>query len=289
MIIDLHTHGYYSPDSELSIPDLLQRYSKGDIVALTDHETIAGWDLFKEEALRRGIRPILGAEWFINGCHILSYFVSDIPNNFINFMAERRSKESSAMHLLYDRAKARFPALPSYENILASKHHPENILGMAALAQQISRISGMGFKEAVELLRGMKKELRFPDERPSPFYASELIKKINEWNGISVLAHPFKDSQNKLVHKTKKDVEEKVHELADQGINGIELFSEGCTNEECSEDELNFLLALAEKQKLKVSMGSDYHVNHNKEKGVDIKALETLGESVKGRVMKWLN
>ena len=42
MIIDLHLHSYYSPDGRLSIQELLDCFSKGDIVGITDHETISG-------------------------------------------------------------------------------------------------------------------------------------------------------------------------------------------------------------------------------------------------------
>jgi hypothetical protein len=281
MIIDLHTHSHYSPDGKLSIPELLGVYSAGDIVALTDHETIAGWTEFKEEARKRCIRPMLGVEWMIkNCCHILSYFVSEIPQNFKDFMTERRDKERYAMRLLYERVKVLYPSLSSYENILLSKAHPENILGMAALADDVSHVSQIDFKEAVGLLRDIKGKL--PDNnKPTTFFASELIEKIREWNGISVLAHPFKNSLGKSGRQSREDVAVKISELAGFGIAGVELFSEGSNLA-----ELDFLLVLSKKFGLIVSIGSDYH---SQEKGLEPAVLEKLEESVKDEVIKWLD
>ena len=280
MIVDLHTHSHYSADGKLSIPELLTTYTKGDIVALTDHETIAGWDEFRVEALKRGIRPILGVEWFIkNCCHILSYFILEIPRDFKEFMIERRSKERRSMHLLYDRAKLLFPSLSPYEEILASKMHPENILGMAALAEHISHKSGIEFKKVVTMMREEKGKLPEKD-KPTTFYASELINKIKEWNGISVLAHPFKHPIERSGRQKGEDVELQVRELAGLGIEGIELFSDGSSG-----PELEHLHGLAHDLQLLVSIGSDYH---SKERGLNPQDLEELDESVKNEVIKWL-
>jgi len=280
MIIDLHTHSYYSPDGKLSITELLDLYSPGDIVALTDHETIAGWEEFRDEALRKKIIPILGNEWFIrNHCHILCYFVQAIPQEFYGFMVERRTKERHCMKLLYEKAKEQFTTIPRYDDILASKPHPENILGLASLARYVVEESKLDFKEVVELLRNKRREISDCD-KPLPFYPRELIQLIKSWNGISVLAHPFKNSHSREGRLSWADVQKKVRELADVGIQGVEIFSDGSTLE-----ELEHLFSLANELNLFVSIGSDYH---DQEKGLDQKILEEIKEEVKDEVSKWL-
>ncbi len=281
MIIDLHTHSYYSADGKLSIPELLSFYSAGDIVALTDHETIAGWPEFKEEAQKKGIRPVCGVEWFIkNCCHILSYFISDVPQNFTQFMVERRDQERRTMQILYEKAKVLYPSLSSFNEILESKVHPENILGMASLAEHVSHASGMEFKESVMLLREEKGKLPESD-KPITFYANELINKISEWNGISIFAHPFKHPIERSGRLSGEAVEAKVRELAGEGIEGVELFSDGSTL-----SELDTLFALARELKLVVTVGSDYHY---KEKGLHPSYLKEISQSVKNEVIKWIN
>ena len=94
MTVDLHVHSHYSSDGKLTISEILEYYSPGDIVGLTDHETIGGWNEFQDEAEKRGLRPVLGVEWFANKgkYHILSYFLNGTPNHFKDFMINRRNK-----------------------------------------------------------------------------------------------------------------------------------------------------------------------------------------------------
>ena len=75
-------------------------------------------------------------------------------------------------------------------------------------------------------------------------------------------------------------MQKKVRELADLGIKGVELYSEGSNLE-----ELEHLLSLANALHLVVSIGSDYH---DKEKGLDRLTLEWIDEAVKNEVKKWI-
>ena len=138
MIIDLHMHSHYSPDGRYSIPQLLDLFTKGDIAGLTDHETIGGWQEFEEEAKNRGIKPILGVEWFTPDCHILAYFFNGVPENFFDFMSSRRETEESCMRILYEKFKEKYPRLKPYHKVLGLRAHPENILGLPALSDAVS-------------------------------------------------------------------------------------------------------------------------------------------------------
>jgi len=281
MIIDLHIHSFYSADGELSISDLLEFYSASDIVGITDHETIGGWKEFKQKALEKNIIPVLGVEWFLRDyCHILSYFVDDIPQEFFDFIYERRVKEKGCMHLLYKKVKKQFPSLSSYDEIIKSKKHPEEILGMAALANFLVKKSNMDFKEAVTYLRDERGTIPECD-KPIPFRPQNIINKIKNWNAISVLAHPYKNSLIKDGRKSKGAVENLVKKLAGFGIKGLELFSGRSTI-----DEMKHLLYLCDKFDLVSSVGSDYHhIN----KGLNPSTLSSIENDVKDRVKKWLN
>ncbi|RZD17548.1 MAG: PHP domain-containing protein [Candidatus Acididesulfobacter diazotrophicus] len=280
MIIDLHTHSYYSSDGKLSIPELLSLYSAGDIVALTDHETIAGWNEFRDEARKKGIIPVLGVEWFLSGCcHILSYFVNEIPQSFYDYMYERREKERYSMKLVYVKAKEQFPNISSYEEIMQTEPSIEKIMGLPVLARHLATVDKKDNCNYESMVRDWKREMP-ESERPQTFNPEDIIKLIDSWNGISVLAHPFKNSSNKDGRQSWVEVEKKVKELACMGIRGVELYSYGSNLE-----ELGLLLPLARELNLFVSIGSDYH---NKEKGLNRSELEGLDESLKNEVVKWL-
>lgn len=255
MIIDLHTHSYYSADGQYSIVELLDFFSAGDIAALTDHETVGGWEEFRSEAQQRRIRPILGVEWFAYKCHILCYFVNEIPQSFMDFMTDRRNKEKSCMYLVYQQLKKSYPALATYDEVIALRPHPEKILGLPALAQALAKTMAiLDISEAEDIVRKEKRKLPEGTVRPMPFYAEELIDKINSWHAVSVLAHPYRKSGGQIGRKSKDEVEEKIRTLAKEGLVGVELFSDGSTKE-----EVEHLICLCDELGLKSSVGSDKH------------------------------
>ncbi len=281
MIIDLHTHSYYSADGQFSIPELLNFFSAGDIAGLTDHESIGGWEEFKTEAQKRGIGSILGVEWFAYKCHILCYFVNEGPQDFLDYMAERRKMEKSCMFQVYLKLRKKTPELPSYEKIMALKPHPEEILGLPALGQAISQAKNISETEAEDIARKEKRKLPMGTVRPMPFYPEELIEKINSWNAISVLAHPYRHSGENTGRRSKEEAEKKIRELAKAGLKGVELFSDGSTREEAEH-----LLALCDELGLKPSAGSD---KHNPGKSSELIKNEYFNEVTIKRVKKWIN
>src|SRR3989338_8566851 len=66
--VHLHTHSHYSLlDGLPKIPDLVERVKALGMsaVALTDHGVLYGAIEFYKEALRQGIKPIIGMETYI--------------------------------------------------------------------------------------------------------------------------------------------------------------------------------------------------------------------------------
>ncbi len=281
MIIDLHTHSYYSADGQYSISELLNFFSDDDIAGLTDHETIGGWEDFKTEAKKRGIRPILGVEWFLRSCcHIISYFINDIPQYFLDYMVDRRKLEKSCMFQVYQILKKKYPEFPSYEDVLSFNPHPEKILGLPALGQAISNIMDISETEAEDIARKEKRKLPMGTFRPMPFYPEELINMINSWNATSVLAHPYRKSGGQIGRKSKDEVEEKIRLLAEAGLNGVELISDGSTREEVKQ-----LLLLCDELGLVASAGSD---KHNPGKSSESTKDKYFNDVAIKRVGKWL-
>ncbi len=281
MIIDLHTHSYYSADGQYSIPELLDFFSAEDIAGLTDHETIGGWKEYKAVANKRGVKPVLGLEWFSVKCHILCYFINKVSQEFLYYMASRRKLEKSCMNQVHQILKNKYPDLPSYEKVLALKPHPEGILGLPALGQALSKTMKISEIEAEDIAREEKRKLPIGTARPMPFYPEELIEMINSWNGISVLAHPYRQSGGKSGRRSKEEVEEKIRELAKDGLKGVELFSDGSTKE-----EVEHLLSLCDELGLVASAGSDKHSPGKSSKLTNDEYFKNI--AIK-RVEKWIN
>lgn len=280
MIIDLHTHSHYSADGQYSIPELLDFFSAKDIAGLTDHETIGGWDEYVTVAQKRKIKPILGLEWFSVKCHILCYFINTVLQEFLDYMADRRKLEKSCMFQVHQIFEKKYPGLPSYEKVLALRPHPEGILGLPAIGQALSDTMKITVTEAEDIARQEKRKLPVGTHRPMPFYPEELIELINSWNGVSVLAHPYRKSGGQIGRKSRDEVEEKIRTLAKAGLKGVELFSDGSTRE-----EVEHLLSVCDELSLLASAGSDKH--HPGKSSESIKDKYFNDVAIK-RVKKWL-
>ena len=279
MIIDLHMHSHYSPDGRHSIPELLDFFSEGDVAGLTDHETIGGWRDFEEGAKRKGITPVFGIEWFADGCHILSYFLNSVPDNFYEFMQNRRSTEKSCMRALYKTFKEKFPRLEPYENVLGLRAHPERILGKPALSDAISKATGLDRTLAEDMVRKEKEEIPI-GTRPTPFYNNEIIEKIIKWGAVPILAHPYRNFGGRAGRQNKTDVENKIRALFEFGIRGIDVYSWNS-----NQSELDHLIGLCDELKLIPVIGSDFHhIN----KGLNPKDLKSLEETLIKRVNEWI-
>lgn len=279
MIIDLHLHSYYSADGSCGIQELLDFFSPGDIVAITDHETIGAWEAFRTEAIQRGLTPILGVEWFSVKCHILSYFLNGIPQEFLEFMDSRRATERHCMYHLYCKLKEKYADLPEYDAVLASAPHPEGVLGLPALSVATAEAARMALIEAEDLVRAMKR--RLPEgERPQPFYPEEIIAKINSWGALPALAHPYRNFGGKEGRCQEDEVESLVGRLVQAENRGIEVFTEGSDRK-----ELNHLLLLCERFDLRPVIGSDFH---SAKKGMNPASLDHIRDNLKARVRNWL-
>ncbi len=278
MILDLHTHSHYSSDGQLTIPELLDYYSKGDIVGITDHETIGGWDEFKTEAEKRGIRPVLGVEWFAEKGrhHILSYFINGIPDDFIKYMVKRRKIEKECMQHVYRALKNKYAALPSYEELMKMKPHPERILSVSVLAHAVSEIAGMTFKEVVSFIRNERNKLP-ENQQQETFYIGDIIEKIDAWGAVSVLAHPCYENGSDL---SDVDTGKKIKIVAGFGSKGVEVISG-----KIKENSKSQILSLCDTLKLQPSVGSDFHYAG---KGLEPNFLMDIDDCLIKRVEKWV-
>lgn len=300
MIIDLHVHSHYSSDGKLTIPELLDYYSPGDIVGIADHETIGGWAEFRIESKKRGIRPILGIEWFAGEHHILSYFLKGVTDDFQRYMAKRRSKENKCMQYVYTAFKKKFNTLPPYDELIKLAPHPEKILSVPALANAILKVSKINFKKAVYEIRAERRNL--PEgQQQETFFANEIIEKINSWGAVSILAHPYYEKDTQL---TNEEVEKKIRLFSKYGIQGVEVFA----GKE-SKNTQDFLLSLCENLNLFPSIGSDFHYQnknlgqaegirkikgnigiefHGQGKGLNPRYLDNVDLFLKKRAEEWI-
>jgi len=246
--IDLHTHSTKS-DGTLSPTELiLQAKEIGvEAIALTDHDTIAGYD----EALKAGkeadITVISGVEistsYMEKEIHIVGLFVNckDVEfkkklqklelerDNRNKFMVEMLNK--NGIDIMYEEV------IEKYKDVVFTRAHMANELLLRGYVKSKSEAFKRYLGDYASCY--VKKEL---------LNADETINMIKAAGGVAVLAHPFRyrlsaDTINSL-----------VKEFKNAGLAGIEVYYPTHTK-----SERKFARELADKYNLLHSGGSDFH------------------------------
>lgn len=253
--IDMHVHTYYS-DGTLSPTEIVKwgKKEKLDQMAITDHDGIEGIHeaLIAGEALDMNVIP--GIEFSVDepdgvSMHLLGYYI-DISNKELKkkldyVKQKRKERNDKLMKALSDLG---YPL--DYEDII--KRGGNDYIGKPDFARAlIYKGYVTEFSEAFEDGRFLMSEeiKRIKKEKIS---AKEAIELIIEAGGIAVLAHPMK------VFGLKGDyfeaLESLIVRLKDYGLKGLECFYPGHSDEETMK-----LVNIAEKYKLHITKGSDYH------------------------------
>jgi 3',5'-nucleoside bisphosphate phosphatase len=263
---DLHIHSIYSdgtyPPREL-IAKAIMRGLNG--IAITDHDTIDGFDEAVKEAERLRFLCIPGVElttdYGASEVHILGY-------NFCHDHVPLRKKLKEVIESRNERAR-----------LIVKKLHQHNIpLSWEKVqAQTTSKFVGRThiFK-AMEVSGFLK---RAPSREAFAYYlgkdgvafvphgeigTEEAIELINQSGGIAVLAHPGRMGDDLLIPK-----------LVEFGLRGIEVYYPAHTP-----DMVLKYLNLARELNLIVTGGSDYHGKFSQTR---------MGESQVGEISGWFH
>ncbi len=249
MRIDLHTHSDVSdgtaPPSEL-IGDAAR--AGLDVVALTDHDTTAGWDEAAHAAGEHGITLVRGIELSTrhrrHGVHLLAY-LPDPTHPPLRAMLERIVAGRQ------DRAPAMLEALRAHgiaidQADLDRDGSRTSATGRPHVADALVRLGVVADRsEAFERLLnpGMP---GFVDRYAAPL--TEAVRLVDEAGGVSVVAHPWgrrgRDGMG----------EEVLADLAGLGLAGIEV-----DHQDHDKDARRRLRTLADELGLVATGSSDHH------------------------------
>ena len=252
---DYHIHTYYS-DGTLSPTEIVKwgKQEKLDQMAITDHDGIDGIPeaMIAAEALDMIVIP--GIEFSVDEpgditMHMLGYYIDSsnekLQKKLSDVKAKRKERNDKLMAALSDLG---YPL--DYEDI--KKRGGKDYLGKPDFARALVEKGYISeFAEAFESGRFLMSEEigRIKKEKMS---AKEAIELIAGAGGIPVLAHPMK------VFGLKGDyfeaLENLIVTLKKYGLKGIE-----CVYPEHSEEETRRLISIAEKHKLHITQGTDYH------------------------------
>lgn len=255
-MIDLHTHSNKS-DGELSPSALMETAYKCGVrtISLTDHDNVSGNAEAMKKCKELGMKFITGIEISADefrDLHILGYNI-DINNTELLekceiFAESRRGRVTEMINLL-----ARNNIFITEDDVV--KQSKDGIIARPHFAGAMIE---KGYVSTTE--EAFEKYLATPEFHKIKRYKApfkEAIELIHNAGGLAVMAHPFQ------IEKSERqfNFDSFVAELVKNGLDGMECYYSRHTPE-----MFERYLKIAEKYNLCVSIGSDYHGIHIKEK-----------------------
>ncbi|MEU9739814.1 PHP domain-containing protein [Micromonospora chersina] len=251
--IDLHTHSTAS-DGTLGPAELVRAAADAglDVVALTDHDTTAGWEP-AVAALPPGLTLVRGAElscrWFgvepAIPLHLLAYlFDPTEPELAAELARVRRAREERGERIV--RLLQADGIRVSWSEILAGA--AGGTVGRPHIAQALIRAGLVATTTEAFGPRWLGERYRLPKEDIDVFRAVALVRAAG---GVPVFAHPRASRRGRIVP------DELIVELAAAGLVGLE-----ADHEDHSPAEREHVRALAAELGLLVTGSSDFHGTH---------------------------
>ena len=243
-MVDLHSHTTAS-DGTFTPTQLIEeaRNRHLSVLAITDHDTFAGYDEACLALAARDLELVCGIELSVKlhgkSVHVLGYFPQGAPDAFRSVIGEIQEARRDRN----DRLIVRLQELGLAITLAEVRARGRGMTGRPHFAQVLLE---KGYVKTIQEAFD-----RYLDEsaegyvyRKEPLFA-EGVGWIRAGGGIASLAHPV---------RVKGDVSALLPELCAAGLNAIEAFHSDHT----TEDTARFL-ALAVRHSVMVTGGSDFH------------------------------
>jgi len=246
--IDLHTHSAVSDGTETPTQLIRAAVAAGlSAVALTDHDSTAGWQEAFNAAAGTGLTVIPGMELSTNygpaSVHVLAYLFD--PNNG-EVVAETARIRDGRLHRaerIVERIAADYDL--TWADVLAESSDGTT-LGRPHIADALVRKGHVPNRSAAfESILHWQSGYYEKYYAPSPL---EGVRMIVGAGGVPVLAHP-------ATHGRYRTMDDRViGKLTDEGLFGLEV-----GHRDNTEDGRRWLLKVAKKFGLEITGSSDYH------------------------------
>lgn len=246
--IDLHTHSTAS-DGTCTPTELVERAASVGIrvLALTDHDTLAGIPEAKDAGCRLGVTVVpgieLSANWQGTDIHVLGYHMKrdGFPiQKLLDWVQQERIRrnEGIAAKMAADGVDVSMSQL--------RQRYPGAVIGrphFARLLMEQGRAASV--KDAFEKWLKSGQPYYLPRTKIT---LEQAAKTISESGGVPVLAHPLQYGF------APEKLEQLVAEFAGIAMGGMEIYYTGYTLIQRQQ-----LFDLAQKYRLFVTGGSDFH------------------------------
>lgn len=248
MMIDLHTHTTCSDGTDSPTEIMKKACEVGiDVIGLTDHDTVSGWEEASIAARANSIRLVRGME-ITATCHgvrvhILGYLFNSEDNKVQDHIRSVRESREGRARAITERLAADFPV--TFEDVMRQAA-PGATLGRPHIADALVEKGILANRsEAFEQLLATS----------SPYYVEQyapdarvVVEFIHAAGGKTVWAHP------KAMKRGTVAPDRAYRELAEAGLFGIEV-----DHRDNPADTRQFLTDIVNAYGLARFGSSDYH------------------------------
>ena len=244
---DLHIHSVFSDGNYTPSEIIAEAKRLGLIVALTDHDTVAGLPEFMDAACKQGVMAVPGVEFSTeyNGkeLHLLGLFV--LPKHYA--VIEHMVKKQYVLKDICNRGMVERLNLAGYL-IDYAKVKGRNPKGNANRAHMAAELLEQGYvasiREAFDTMLSDNGGFYIP---PSRLQLLDVVKELWQIGVIPVLAHPLQEL-------TESELRELLPNAIEAGLVGIETMHSSYMPE-----TIRLAEQIAAEFKILSSGGSDFH------------------------------
>ncbi|MFB9375550.1 PHP domain-containing protein [Kineococcus gynurae] len=248
MRIDLHTHSAVSDGTETPTELVASAAAAGlDVVALTDHDTTAGWDEAFAAGQRHGVRVVPGVEISCQrrgiSVHLLAYHHDPAEPVLRELLTRSRESRESRARRMVDNLT---PVTGLTWAAVQAQVADGATIGRPHLADALVAAGIVPDRdEAFRTWLSARSPYFVPHVAPDP---AEAVRLVRAAGGVPVVAHPAASKRGRCL--TEEDIEEMVA----AGMLGIEV-----DHRDHTEDERARLRRWADAFGLLITGSSDYH------------------------------
>jgi predicted metal-dependent phosphoesterase TrpH len=216
-VIDLHTHSTASDGTDAPGQVMEAAAAAGlAVVALTDHDTAAGWDEAAAAAARTGVALVRGAEISTTSDHIsvhmLAYLHDPTHPDLVHELQRTRASRLTRLERMAALLGEDFPI--TWDDVLAQTSEDATV-GRPHLADALVAAGVVATRdEAFATMLRPGTRYYVPHTAPDTVTAVRVIRAAG---GVPVFAHPGAAQRGRVVG------EDRIEELAAAGLAGLEV------------------------------------------------------------------
>ncbi|MEO7070657.1 MAG: PHP domain-containing protein [Nostocoides sp.] len=218
-MIDLHAHSNAS-DGTLSPTGVLAAARDAGLttIALTDHDTTAGWDEAVTASAAYGVALVRGIEISCShrgtSIHLLGYLPDPTNTALADELEHARNSRATRLQRMVERmAAAGIPI--SYADVLGQVEGPDTTLGRPHIADALVAKGVVPNRDsAFADYLGDGSPYFVSHYAPDPVTAVRLVRRAG---GVPVMAHPFASARGRVV------ADSVIASMAAAGLGGLEV------------------------------------------------------------------